>query len=100
MHHGYLPEYIDHIDHDKLNNRIENLRECTFSQNRCNTPKYKNNKSGVKGVHWDKEHGKWKARIQFNNKRILVGRYGSIEDAKNAIIEKRNEIHGEFSNNN
>ena len=97
---GFLPGYVDHIDGNKLNNKIENLRECTFSQNRCNTTRYKNNKSGVKGVFWDKEHRKWNARIQFNNKRTLVGRYSSIEDAKNAIIEKRNEIHGEFANNN
>lgn len=100
MTRGFLPKYVDHIDGNKLNNKIENLRECTSSQNKCNTTRYKNNKSGVKGVFWDKEHSKWNARIQFNGKRILVGRYASIDDAKNAIIGKRNEIHGEFANNN
>jgi len=99
MFNGFLPKYVDHIDGNRANNKIENLRECTFSQNRCNTKIYKNNKSGVKGIHWDKEHSKWKARIQFENKRILVGRFSELQDAKNAIIEKRNSLHGEFANN-
>tara|TARA_R110000851_G_C12763530_1_gene533338 strand:+ start:72 stop:572 length:501 start_codon:yes stop_codon:yes gene_type:complete len=100
MHHGHLPNYVDHIDNDPLNNKIENLRECTFSQNRCNTPKYKNNKSGEKGVVWEKSSGKWVATIQYLKERTYVGRYLEIKDAIHAIREKRKEIHGTFTNNN
>lgn len=99
MFNGFLPEYVDHIDGIRTNNKLENLRECTFSQNRCNTKVYRNNKSGIKGINWDREHGKWTARIQFKNKRILVGRFSQLNDAKNAIIERRNSLHGEFANN-
>ena len=100
MHHGFLPDYVDHIDNDPLNNKIENLRECTFSQNRCNTPKYKNNTSGEKGVTWNKPNEKWYARVQYLGKRIYVGNYLKLEDAINAVRQKRNEVHGTFTNNN
>lgn len=99
IHHGYLPEYIDHIDHDRLNNKIENLRECTFSQNRCNTPRGKNNTSGEKGVCWNKESKSWMVRISIMGKRFYLGRYKKFEDAKAAVVAKRKELHGDFANN-
>lgn len=98
MHHGYLPKYIDHIDGDRLNNRIENLREATFSQNRQNTLKYKNNTSGVKGVCWNKQAKKWKASVQTNGKRAFLGYFKSIDDARDAVLKHRNLAHGEFAN--
>ena len=52
MHHGYLPKYIDHIDGNPANNRIENLRPATSSQNNLNRGKHKRNTSGYKGVTW------------------------------------------------
>lgn len=52
MHNGYLPKEIDHIDGDKTNNRVENLRACTHTQNGQNKPAQSNNKSGVKNVVW------------------------------------------------
>jgi hypothetical protein len=100
MHKGFLPKYVDHIDNNPLNNKIENLRECTFSQNKCNTPKYKNNTSGEKGVSWSKDRNKWVASVQYLNKKIYVGRYVNFEDAKYAVREKRKELHGKFTNNN
>ena len=100
IHKGFLPDYVDHIDNNVNNNKIENLRECTFSQNKCNTPRYKNNTSGEKGVSWNKEQGKWVAKVQYLNKRIYVGRYVDFEDAINAVRDKRKELHGNFTNNN
>ena len=49
-HHGYLPKYLDHIDGNPLNNKIENLRECTIIQNGYNRKINKNNATGIKGV--------------------------------------------------
>ena len=48
--HGYMPKYIDHIDHDGKNNRIVNLRDVTHQKNHQNQKKNKNNTSGVTGV--------------------------------------------------
>ncbi len=97
---GKLPDYIDHIDGNSLNNRIENLRECTFSENRCNISKYKNNTTGVKGVSFHKRVGKYAARVQVNGVRKSIGYFDTIEQASDAIINARNDIHGEFANNN
>lgn len=99
MHNGYLPKYVDHIDNDPLNNRIENLRECTFSENRCNTKKAKNNTSGEKGVVWNEKENKWVVRISKNGVRYYVGRFTDFESAKAAIRIKRKELHGNFANN-
>lgn len=96
---GYLPKYIDHIDGNKLNNKIENLREATFSQNRQNTVKYKNNKSGVKGVCWNKQFKSWAASLQTDNKRKFLGYFENLEEAKDAISEHRKLKHCEFTNN-
>ena len=68
MNHGYLPEFIDHIDGDKSNNKIENLRECTNGQNQHNRVIGINNKSGSKGVHWNKMNKKWQAYITTKGK--------------------------------
>lgn len=96
---GYMPRYIDHIDGDPLNNSIENLRECTFSENRCNVSRYKNNTTGVKGVSFHKGVGKYAARVQVNGSRKSVGYFDTIDEAAKAISKARNEMHGEFAKN-
>jgi len=58
-HHGYLPKFVDHIDGNKKNNRIENLREATKSQNAMNQKVSTRNTSGIKGVMWHKRDKKW-----------------------------------------
>ena len=73
-HKGYFPEHeIDHIDRDKLNNRIENLREVTRTCNLRNTGNRSNNVSGVKGVCWYKRHEKWLSTIRVARKSINLG---------------------------
>ena len=70
-HYGYFPEsFIDHIDKDRLNNRIENLREVTHQCNLRNSKLNKNNKSGIKGVFLFKKE--WIAQIQVNKKTIRL----------------------------
>jgi hypothetical protein len=96
MHHGYLPKMIDHIDGDKLNNRIENLRPANPFENACNSKLRSKNKSGYPGVSWSSQSGKWKVTIQIAGKKMHVGFYTSLEEAGKVSIEIRKENHGEF----
>jgi hypothetical protein len=98
-HYGYLTSglEIDHIDTDKSNNRIENLREVTRAQNSMNTKIKSTNTSGVKGVYWNKSGQKWVSRIKVNGKNEYLGSYNTIEEAKEVITAARNNLHGDFA---
>lgn len=86
MHHGTIPtnKQIDHIDHNPLNNHITNLRLVSDAENKLNLPMRKTNKSGYRGVHWDKQRKKWFAQIQRNKKTTALGRFDKVEDAVKA----------------
>lgn len=99
MHYGYLPEQIDHINGNRMDNRIENLRPATKQQNQHNAKRRVDNRSGVKGVSWLKDSRKWRADIQINGKRHCLGRFDSIENAKEFIMLAREMMHGNFANN-
>lgn len=96
-HHGYTPEIVDHIDGDILNNRIENLRPATRSQNNINSRTRNDNKSGQKGVRWREDHKKWQAGITVDKKKHHLGFYTAFEDAKNAYLIAAQQLHGEFA---
>lgn len=87
---------IDHIDGNKSNNKISNLREVTKSQNQFNRPVSKNSKSGIKGVHMD-GRGRWRAYIAANGKKISIGSFGKKEDAALAYRAFEQKLHGEFA---
>lgn len=70
---GHLPKYIDHINGNTLDNRLENLREVTLQENCKNCSISKNNTSGVMGVIWNKRINKWEARIKVDYKQIHLG---------------------------
>jgi hypothetical protein len=97
MKHGEAPEIIDHIDGNPLNNRIENLRPATKSQNLQNAKLNKKNTSGVKGVCWSKKNNRWIACLEYATKRYYVGYFKEIIDAEKAIQEKRKELCKEFT---
>ena len=97
MHHGYLPEMVDHIDGDKTNNRIENLRACTRTQNLLNSKKPVSNTSGIKNVWWRKTRGKWEVKFKVNKVVKYFGLYDDLELAELVAIEARNKYHGEFA---
>jgi hypothetical protein len=69
MQYGYLPKEIDHINCNKLDNRIENLREVNRTQNRYNINSYKNNTSGIKGVSWKADLRKWQVSVNVDGNR-------------------------------
>lgn len=72
---------IDHVDGNRLNNRFENLRLASASQNSANAKRRCDNSSGFKGVCWDRSRGKWMAYITVHGRRKTMGRYHSREAA-------------------
>ncbi len=96
--HGYLPEFIDHIDGNRSNNRIDNLRAATMGQNHRNRKISKNNTSGIKGVSWCKRSEKWTARLCTRGKQEHLGYFDDINEARDKVENYRNIMHGEFAN--
>jgi len=96
--YGYFPkECIDHIDLDRGNNKIINLREATRRNNNCNMGISKKNTSGFKGVYWNVAAKKWQAYISVNNKSKYLGVYKNKEDAYKAFCDAAKKYHGEFA---
>ena len=95
-HNGYMPKFVDHINQDKSDNRIENLRETTKSLNGKNCKMYSNNKSGYSGVN-KRSSGRWQATIRVNNKTIYIGTYDTFIEAVQARQEA--EVEYDFSKN-
>lgn len=88
---------VDHANRDKTDNRPENLREATRTQNIQNAGLSRANRSGVKGVHWCKFTGKWRARIRLNDRHVCLGRYDDIETAGYAYMSAALKAHGQFA---
>lgn len=89
--HGVFPEQIDHINRKKDDNRIENLRRSNHSLNQANTNNRKS-ESGIRGVRFVDELGKWRARIWCNKKEYNLGYFESAEEASRAYREKFKEL--------
>jgi len=87
---------VDHIDCNKQNNNINNLRWATASENEINKNKPQRNTSSVKGVHFNKQKNKWRALIRIDGILIHLGYYNTIEEAKQARLKKVNEVFGGF----
>ncbi|QIG68241.1 HNH endonuclease protein [Rhizobium phage RHph_Y1_10] len=92
-----VPAIIDHRDGDSLNNRPDNLRAATQSQNICNSKKSASNKSGHKGVYFRSRDNLWHAQIGKDRKFIHLGRFTKKEDAAAAYRRAASELHGEFA---
>lgn len=88
---------VDHIDNDKLNNRMSNLRLCTIGQNLLNVSPRKDNLAQVSGVNLNKRDNLWVARIMINGKCVYLGSFKNKEDAIKLRLQKEIEIYGEFS---
>jgi lysozyme family protein len=96
LHYGWLPKEIDHKDNNRLNNRIENLRAATSSQNQQNKPLQCNNTSRAKNVRYKAK--KWQVELKIKGKPIYIGRFDNFELADLVAIEARNKYHKEFAN--
>ena len=91
------PEFIDHINGVRNDNRICNLRCATRSQNGMNRGIPINNTSGYKGVTWSKKSGKWNAYIRKDGKRMHLGYFDNIEDAAISARRARAIMHREYA---
>jgi hypothetical protein len=97
MAHGEDPQVIDHINGDKLDNRICNLRSGTYQDNMRNQKLRKSNNSGVTGVSWHKSHKKWRACIGSHGTRVDLGCFDEFEEA--VFARKQAEIKLNYHNN-
>jgi hypothetical protein len=99
LHYGEQPpEYIDHINGDRTDNRPENLRKACHHTNLANAKLSTRNTSGVKGVHWAKNHNKWVAKVGFKGKKYIAGYFDNIAEAEIAVRQLREQLHGDFTN--
>jgi hypothetical protein len=101
-HHGFLPKVIDHADNDRLNNRIENLREATHQQNAMNKKRDCNSRSPYKGVTPSSRPRKdglfsWEVRVSVSGKQVHLGTFNDIEVANQVAVLAREKYHGQFA---
>lgn len=115
-HHGYVPEEVDHIDRNSLNDRIENLREATRAENNRNTCSRKNSSSQYLGVSFKTKKYKyiskttqeliiypisrWYARIQYDKIQKEIGTFKTEKEAVLAYNREAVRRFGEFANLN
>jgi hypothetical protein len=93
--YGQWPKQIDHINHNRADNRLPNLRIVTTIENCRNRAKSKANSSGITGVNWVERDQRWRAQICLNNKRLHLGYYLTRDDAVAArkAAERENGFH-------
>lgn len=90
-------KWYDHIDHNPLNNKKENLRKANHAENNRNRSISKNNKSGIIGVMWNSKNQNWRTRITVDNKSIELGSFKNKEDAIVARLQAEFKYFGEFA---
>ena len=94
--HGEWPKgQIDHINGDKLDNRISNLRVATPSQNKQNARKARSDsRSGLLGATWYSKGKKWRAAIQVDGKKKHLGYFDTAQEAHDVFMKAKRELHG------
>lgn len=90
-------DIADHINRNRLDNRRDNLRNVSRSENMMNSKLSKRNRSGVKGVTYDKARGKWMAQIRANKKSYALGRFEMFDDAVKIRLVAETKYFGVFS---
>jgi hypothetical protein len=89
---------VDHINNNKLDNNVTNLRWATYTENNRNTNLRIDNTTGIKGVHLNKKKEKYEAYIFIDKVKYHLGLFNNIQDAKEARINKVNQVFAEFVN--
>ena len=97
LSHGEIPDgmQIDHIDGNRTDNRLCNLRVVTHAENTRNTrqPHGGHSVSGLLGVSWHKTAKKWQAKIRLNRATIHIGYFSDKHEAHEAYLAKKRDIH-------
>ena len=102
MHYGEMPDgQIDHVNGDRADNRIENLRVVTNQENQMNKRVQSNNKGGTQGVYWDKRRGKYQVHLKAGGVKKSLGRFKDWHEAVYAhwyakLDEGYHMNHGRF----
>jgi hypothetical protein len=96
----YNKIFVDHRFHNTFDNRKNNLRKCTNTQNVRNSKIQKNNTSGVTGVYWDNNHQGWHSFIHVNKEKISLGVYKDFEDAVKVRKNAEDKYFKDFSYDN
>ena len=91
---------VDHINHDTLDNRRQNLRLCSQAENNRNKSRRRGSSSEYLGVSWCGARGKWQAQININSRNSYIGRFVSEIDAARAYDAAARARYGEFANLN
>lgn len=94
---GEEPKCIDHVNGDRSDNRISNLRSVSRRDNQRNMGMSSANTSGFTGVCWDSANQKWRATIAVNGRQICLGRHSALEEAVKARTEA-NILYGFHEN--
>lgn len=89
--------FVDHINGDTLDNRRQNLRLCTKTENNRNCVRKRTSESGYKGVHLSKRDGRWAAKTCVNRVRKHIGYFKTVEDAARAYDAAAKAFHGDFA---
>jgi hypothetical protein len=100
MSNAIMGGMADHVGHDTLDDRHDNLRLCSTRQNGCNRRKNRNNKSGYIGVHYHRLCKKWQAALRVNGVKIYLGLFPTAEDAARVRDYAAIEHHGQFASLN
>lgn len=90
-------EQVDHINHVRHDNRIANLRECTNAENRQNIIPQGYGSSGYLGVHANRAHGLWDARITLHGKTTELGTFSDKEEAYKVYMQAKMQMHSFFA---
>lgn len=84
---------IDHVNGDRADNRLCNLRECSRAENAQNRARMKNNSTGQTGVYWRASKKRYQARISVGGKRIYLGMFATLDEAAEAYRENKARLH-------
>ena len=98
MKYGYLPEQVDHINGNRSDNCLENLRPATNATNQYNRKPQKSNTTGHKNIHWCNRSQRYVVSFRVNGKLSSYGYFKDIKEAKSVAMQKRVELHKEYAN--
>lgn len=98
MHYGEWPDAdVDHVNRDKSDNRLANLRKATRAENIINQPPRRSNTSGATGVSWCKKYNRWVAYIGIAGRRTHIGYFDTLDGARAAREAVAARVYGEFA---
>lgn len=95
MNGSFPSEVVDHIDQNKLNNKFNNLRLASYSQNACNS-KTRKSETNIRNVYFNKKLNKFEVKIKHKYKSYFFGLFDSAKEAEQVAIKERKRLHGEY----